>query len=252
MSTDRAGLRIEYRALDEVQRYDRNPKRHDVGALCQSIARHGFRDAPIYDETLGALVAGHGRLKALVELRKKRDAKVPDGIRVDDRGRWWVPIQVGVNARTPEEAQAFMLDHNNLGVMGGDLGVGDMLRLYDQTALAELLTDLGQHDALPVSLDGDDLDALLRDAMREPEAPRANPAAPRDNEEGDEPAAADPRTKDAAPPTGYASAGVPLAIVLGRDEVATWRAWKEACGKKTDKAAFLELLGRVTSEGADE
>jgi len=54
-------LRIEYLPLSKIRRFDKNPKKHDVGALVTSIRRYGFRDAPIFDATLGALVAGHGR-----------------------------------------------------------------------------------------------------------------------------------------------------------------------------------------------
>ena len=157
---DTAGLRIEYLPLDKVKRFDRNPKKHDVGALVTSIQRYGFRDAPIFDGTLGALVAGHGRLKALDELRKQK-ANPPRGIQTGDKGEWLVPVQLGVDAASAVEAQAFLVDHNALTVAGGDMGVEGILRLYDQDGLGAMLKEMAEAGEMPVTLDGDDLDALL-------------------------------------------------------------------------------------------
>lgn len=153
-------LRIQYLHLSEIARFDRNPKRHDVDALAQSIRRYGFRDAPIFDGTLGALVAGHGRLKAL-EAMQGENCEAPPGIKTADGGEWLVPIQLGIDAESAAEAQAFLLDHNALTVAGGDGGTDDMLRLYDQDALGELLGELREAGQMPVILNGDDLDALL-------------------------------------------------------------------------------------------
>lgn len=158
-------LRIEYLPLSKIRRFDKNPKKHDVGALVTSIRRYGFRDAPIFDATLGALVAGHGRLKALDELQKQ-GGDPPAGIRVGAvAGRrapdWLVPVQLGVDAKSAAEAQAFLIDHNALTVAGGDGGPDAIFDLYDHDGLAELLKEAGEAGEMPVTLDGDDLDALL-------------------------------------------------------------------------------------------
>ena len=39
-------LRIAYYRLDEVLRWPRNPKLHDIGALVESIRRHWMVDPP--------------------------------------------------------------------------------------------------------------------------------------------------------------------------------------------------------------
>jgi hypothetical protein len=155
-----AGLRIEYLPLSKIKRFDRNPKKHDVGALVTSIQRYGFRDAPIFDGTLGALVAGHGRLKALDELRKQK-GEAPRGIQTGDKGEWLVPVQLGVDAASAAEAQAFLIDHNALTVAGGDMGAEGILRLYDQDGLGAMLKEMAEAGEMPVTLDGNDLDALL-------------------------------------------------------------------------------------------
>ncbi len=155
-AADSQGLRIEYLELDKIARFDRNPKKHDVGALITSIKRYGFRDAPIFDGTLKALVAGHGRLKALEAIRGE-GAAAPAGIRATDGGQWLVPVQMGVDSKSASEAKAFLIDHNTLTLSGGDLGVDAMLRLYDQDGLGDLLKESGP----TVSFDGEDIDKLM-------------------------------------------------------------------------------------------
>ena len=61
-------LRIEYMPLREVRGWDRNPKGHDTAELEESFKRFGFVTPLILDEGTGQLVAGHGRLEALVEI----------------------------------------------------------------------------------------------------------------------------------------------------------------------------------------
>ena len=151
-----ASLRIDYVPLDEIARFDKNPKKHDVGALVTSIRRYGFRDAPIFDGTLKALVAGHGRLKALEAMKGEGD-KPPAGIIEHSAGQWLVPVQMGVDSKSAAEAKAFLIDHNTLTLSGGDLGVDSMLRLYDQAGLEELLKESGP----TVSFDGEDIDELI-------------------------------------------------------------------------------------------
>lgn len=160
MPQTQPALRIEYLPLASIARFDRNPKKHDVGALVQSIRRYGFRDAPIFDGTLKALVAGHGRLKALEAMQGDGD-QAPPGVKVNGGGEWLVPLQLGVDAKSAAEARAFLVDHNALTVAGGDMGVEGILRMYDQDALGALLKEAAEAGEMPVTLDGDDLDQLL-------------------------------------------------------------------------------------------
>lgn len=153
-------LRIEYVPLSTLMLWDKNPKKHDIGALAESIERYGFRDAPIYDETLGALVAGNGRAETLAAL-KSQGSQPPTGIATGPDGAWLVPVQVGVDARSASEAEAFAIDHNNVTLMGGDLGLYDLAKLWDES-YTDLLQELAARESLPLSVPGDDLDALLR------------------------------------------------------------------------------------------
>ena len=116
-------IRIEYVRLDEAVLWEDNPKLHDLGALIQSIEKHGFRDAPVYDSTLGATIAGNGRLTAL-HMMMQQGYELPRGIALDaGDGMWCVPIQFGIDAESLAQALAFAVDHNNLVVTGGDTEV---------------------------------------------------------------------------------------------------------------------------------
>lgn len=154
------GLMIRYVPLSEVTLWDENPKKHDVGALWASIARYGFRDAPVYDGTLGALVAGNGRTH-VARLMRDAGEPPPRGVQLSQGGEWLVPVQMGIDARDRDEARAFAIDHNHLVMSGGDFGLGDFARMWDEHGLASVLTDLAGAEAFPVTVDGADLDALI-------------------------------------------------------------------------------------------
>jgi DNA modification methylase len=149
-------IRIEYWYLEDVQRWDKNPKRHDIGALVESIRRYGMVDPPKIDSTLGALVYGNGRAEALAWMHAQGDSP-PRGIKVED-GRWKMPVKVGIDSVSIEEAEALAIDHNNLTMSGGDFTGFDFARMWD-AGYTDVLQGLG--DALPLTVDGDALDALL-------------------------------------------------------------------------------------------
>ena len=165
MSADK--LELRYIPLALAKRWDENPKLHDLGALIRSIETHGFGDPPKYDATLDALVYGNGRTEALETMRK--DGKTPPrGIAVLEDGDWAVPIIFGVDSESRAAAVAFAVDHNNLTLMGGNLGFADMLRLWDEEGLQRVLADIPSPDALLISFDGDDVAALLQGPDFEP------------------------------------------------------------------------------------
>lgn len=161
-ATDHLALR--YVPLDQVRRWERNPKRHDFGALIQSIGRYGFKDPPKFEPALnggaGGIVEGNGRAEALAMMRDDGQ-EAPRGVAVDGGGRWCVPVLFGVDARSRAEAEAYGIDHNNLTLMGGDLGPDALLALWDEEPLAAILADAAAEGEGAISLDGDDLDALL-------------------------------------------------------------------------------------------
>lgn len=178
MSDDR--LELRYIPLAQAQRWDRNPKRHDLDALVRSIETYGFGDPPKYDATLGALVYGNGRTEALERMRAA-GKEPPRGIGVLDDGEWAVPVIFGVDAESHAAAVAFAVDHNNLTLAGGSLKFEDVLGIWDEEALQRLLEDTPDAGALLASMDRDDLDALLGgpafEAVNKDEQPRLDERA---------------------------------------------------------------------------
>ena len=150
-----AELRIEYVPLVELQRWPGNPKRHAAG-IAVSIDRWGFNDPPAVDETTGRLVEGHGRLEAL-EARKASGAAPPDRIRVREDGAWPVPVLRGIAFASEQEAEAYVVAHNQLGIAGG----------WDEVALAQAVTRAAQ-----VKIPGSALGFGAREMRRMLEATR--------------------------------------------------------------------------------
>lgn len=137
-------LAIRYARLSEAVLWDDNPKRHDVGGIRESIRIHGFRDAPIYDAALGAIVAGNGRMTVLAQMHEEGRSILdevwpPVGITEDAEGQWWVPLQVGIDAPTREAAEAFGVDHNALTLGGAGLEAEQILGLFNRDALERVL-----------------------------------------------------------------------------------------------------------------
>lgn len=139
--------------LSEIERWPRNPKDHDIGALSQSFARFGFVAPLLMDERSGKLVAGHGRLDTLLEW-KRRGRPAPAGIEVEPKvgGDWLVPVIRGVAFKSDKEAEAYLLADNQLTAIGG----------WMDNILAQVLQDHAD-DLDGTGFDGDDLDRLMKD-----------------------------------------------------------------------------------------
>lgn len=153
-------LELRYVPLSQARRWDDNPKRHDLAALVRSIETHGFGDPPKFDSTLGALVYGNGRSEAL-ERMKSEGKPPPRGIAVLDTGEWAVPVIFGVDAASKAAAVAFAIDHNNLTLLGGGLGIEDVLQVWDEEGLQRVLREIPDAGALLASMSAVDLDVLL-------------------------------------------------------------------------------------------
>lgn len=145
-----------------------NPKSHDINAVVDSIAKYGFRDKPAFDANLhninggkGAIIYGNGRIEALMWMYKqKRD--VPRGIKVDkETGKWYVPIEYGLDAKNEEQAMAFAIDHNSLTLMGGDLSLSESVKIYDEAALIDILQTVYNAEEVSISFDPADLQSLI-------------------------------------------------------------------------------------------
>jgi hypothetical protein len=95
--------RVEYLAVDEILPAERNPKLHAARDIDASITRFGFVEPIVMDERTGRLVAGHGRLEDLLTKQQGGGAP-PDGIVVDEQGRWRVPVVRGWSSADDAEA----------------------------------------------------------------------------------------------------------------------------------------------------
>jgi len=174
-------LKIQYVRLADAVLWDRNPKKHDWVSLMASIRKYGFRDAPIYDGTLGAIAAGNGRIQALQTMFQAGEP-APVGVGVDAVGAWYVPVQFGIDAASRQVAEAFAVDHNNLTMAGFSLA--EQARLWEADDYADLVQSLRADGELPVSVDGAEFDAWLQELAGldepEPDDRDAEPVDPND------------------------------------------------------------------------
>lgn len=149
--------------------WSENPKLHDIGALVQSIEKHGFQELPRYDINLpnasggaGAIKAGNGRIETLAAM--ERDGKaLPRGLALQkDTNAWVMPLLVGTDADSLNAARAYAIDSNNLTMSGGDFTAFDFQRLWNSDQYVDMLKVLAQDGQLPVTVSGDDLDMFLQ------------------------------------------------------------------------------------------
>jgi hypothetical protein len=176
-------LELRYVPLGSIAYWDANAKKHDIGAIARSICKYGFLDPPKWDTNLngglGGIAEGNGRKEALERLIGQ-GLEPPRGIVVKD-GQWLIPVLFGVDAASEAQAQAYGLDHNTLTMMGGEFSAIDLSKMYEQEDYLDLLKSLADDDALPVSVDGDDLDFLIEQFARDDDLP-----IPSDNKNIDE------------------------------------------------------------------
>lgn len=147
-----------------------NPKGHAIEALKDSILRYGFRDPSQFDQTLGKLVRGNGRIIALGELFSEGRG-VPEGIKVVD-GVWQVPVVEGIAFDTVDQARSYGIDDNGLTVpVMLDL---DPVAIYDQDMLASIVGELVDSDQVPVTMTDEIVDRLLDGPLEN--APKREPS----------------------------------------------------------------------------
>jgi len=158
---------VWWRVRDAVNfLWKENPKRHDIGAVIQSIERYGFQEPAKFDVNLpntaggqGAIKAGNGRVEAAAAMERDGRYDWPRGTARDTDGAWCIPMLMGTDAYSEEMAAAYGIDANNLTLSGGDLTAFDYMRMYDAD-YTEMLGRLAQADELPVSVGLETLDTL--------------------------------------------------------------------------------------------
>ena len=143
--------------LDEVLAKG-NPKKHEIDKLRRSIIQNGFIDPAKWDINLnggrGGIIYGNGRTEALVAMlldMKAGGQSPPRGIGVhSESGEWCIPVKFGVDAESEIAAKRFIVDHNLLTASG--LSVVDASAMFETEAYLELLSELKEEDALPLSV----------------------------------------------------------------------------------------------------
>lgn len=149
---------IEYLPVADIIPANRNPKDHDPDALSASLGAFGFIEPAVIDERTGRLLAGHGRQERLAEMEAGAEDP-PEGVTIDDKGRWLMPVVRGVTSTDDEHAEAMGVALNRVGERGG----------WKPDLLAEVLDSLytpGLLDAAGWSSDAlDDLLAANQEAV---------------------------------------------------------------------------------------
>ena len=147
-------VRIEYMDVAKLKGWPRNPKAHDIPGIKASLRRFGFVDPIAVDETTKRIVAGHGRLEAVLELKAEGE---PPPRRVKRKGKaWLVPVLRGATFADDTEAEAYLVADNALTMLAGweDAELVDLLQDmgnlegtgYDPAALEALVAELGPSD----------------------------------------------------------------------------------------------------------
>ena len=132
-----------------------NIKHHDIGAIMSSIKKSGLQEIPKFDKALSAIKAGNGRVEALARMEKEK-YELPKGVALEkDTKHWVMPLLVGTDADSYEEAAAYAVDSNNTVLMGGGFSMYDISRLYDPDQYVALVEKM-------VSLDEEDIQSLFK------------------------------------------------------------------------------------------
>tara|TARA_B100000424_G_scaffold192207_1_gene149819 strand:+ start:530 stop:1171 length:642 start_codon:yes stop_codon:yes gene_type:complete len=130
-------VKVIFTKITEIKEADINVKDHDLGAIHESMNRFGFTSPLLLNEKTGQLVAGHGRLQALLQ-KKQLKEEAPANIKVDDNDDWYVPVIRGVSFKNEQEAQAYLIADNRLTELGGwnnDELVKELEKLAEQSSL---------------------------------------------------------------------------------------------------------------------
>jgi len=153
-------LEIRFVPLASAQLWEGNPKKHDIKKLAEALTEYGFQLPPKFDAALGGIVFGNGRITALRQLQQSGQP-APRGIALTENGDWVVPILFGNDLESKAIAEAFAIDHNNLVLSGGGFTAVYASQIWDEEQYVKLLVELSQANALPVTLQSDDVSTLM-------------------------------------------------------------------------------------------
>src|SRR3954469_8760630 len=105
---------IEYLLLDGLKENPANPKEHELRLMGDSVGRFGFIEPMVLDERTGYLISGHGRYATLIQMRDDKE-EAPNGVMLDDQGRWLAPVVRGWASSSDGEAAAALTALNRVG-----------------------------------------------------------------------------------------------------------------------------------------
>lgn len=152
---------LRYIPVRNVVLWKENPKKHNIGAIMQSIQKYGFKDPPAFDSALEGLIEGNGRAEALLKMELEKQS-CPRGIlKHKETGEWLMPVLFGVDSKSKSLAERYAIDHNNLVLSGGDLTANDIARIWDRDLYTKLLTNFSSSGEELVTMDLDDISSLL-------------------------------------------------------------------------------------------
>ncbi|MFE7072538.1 hypothetical protein ACFU96_20905 [Streptomyces sp. NPDC057620] len=144
---------VAYVPLTDLPPATRNPKRHELELIIDSINMHGLVEIPVVDERTQRTLHGHGRRESLIEMQA-RGMTMPGGLVLDEDGGWLVPVLRGWYSRSDAEAEALAIKLNRLPGEGG----------WDPREFAAVLEDLATNavelfDSLAIP--ADEMDSLF-------------------------------------------------------------------------------------------
>jgi DNA modification methylase len=128
-------LAFEYVPLSSIKPATRNPKKHALAVIRESINRFGYVAPLIMNRRTGRLVGGHGRLHALGDLKLAGQAP-PRNVKVTNAD-WLVPV-IYTWFENAREAEAYLLTDNQTTIVGG----------WDAAELQEILKDFTTDELL--------------------------------------------------------------------------------------------------------
>ncbi|MEU6755963.1 hypothetical protein [Streptomyces sp. NPDC046685] len=154
---------VAYVPLTDLNPAPRNPKRHELELIIDSIRMHGLVEIPVVDERTQCTLHGHGRRESLLEMQA-RGMPAPDAVLIDENGDWLVPILRGWSSKSDAEAEALAIKLNRLPGAGGwdareftaileDLATGDA-ELFDSLAIPHEEIDQYLRQVDPETLPG--------------------------------------------------------------------------------------------------
>jgi hypothetical protein len=142
-----------------------NAKSHLTDEIRASIRRHGWVELPVIDERTGLLVAGHGRIEALIEMHTGGQER-PDRIDTNDE-EWLVPVlRGGMDSPDDIEAHAYLVGSNQTTIAGG-WATKPLVAILEELVAADRLQGTG--------FKAPDLDALLASMKPDTIAPKEAP-----------------------------------------------------------------------------